>query len=98
VDAFDADLVVTTRLTFMSARLDPSWFVLASRESADGLRCVDTFRRPDGSFGFEEFRRDPEDMGVWTPVAYFSSAAYASRVVADAAAERAVSWLSPDGV
>jgi len=81
----------------MSARLDPSWFVLASRESADGLRCVDTFRRPDGSFGFEEFRRDPEDMGAWTPVAYFSSAAYASRVEADAAAERAVSWLTPDG-
>jgi len=26
-------------------------------------RCVDVFARPDGTFGFEEFRRDPEDMG-----------------------------------
>jgi hypothetical protein len=29
------------------------------------------FARPDGSFGFEEFRRDPEDVGAWTPVSYF---------------------------
>ena len=41
-------------------------------------RCVDLFRRPDGSFGFEEFRRDVEDAGAWTPVAYHSGAAYSS--------------------
>ena len=29
-----------------------------------GMRCVDLFRRPDGTFGYEEFRRDPEDQGV----------------------------------
>jgi hypothetical protein len=78
----------------MSARLDPSWSVLASRESADRFRCVDVFRRPDGSFGFEEFRRDPEDMGAWTPVAYYSGAVYATRADADAAAERVVPWLA----
>jgi hypothetical protein len=46
----------------MSARLDPSWLVLASWQSSDRFRCVDIFRRPDGSYGFEEFRRDPEDI------------------------------------
>jgi hypothetical protein len=47
----------------MSKRIDPSWSVLASVEDSDGSRCVDFFSRPDGTFGFEEFRRDPEDCG-----------------------------------
>ena len=27
-----------------------------------GSRCVDVFLRPDGSFGFEEYRREAEDL------------------------------------
>jgi len=54
-------------------RLDPSWSILVSPSSLAVDRCVDIFVRPDGSFGFEEFRRDPEDMGAWTPVAYYST-------------------------
>ena len=27
--------------------------------------CVDLFRRPDGTFGFEEYRREPEDGRGW---------------------------------
>ncbi|HEY2564091.1 MAG TPA: hypothetical protein VGI44_10300, partial [Acidimicrobiales bacterium] len=34
-------------------------------------RCVDIFSRPDGTFGFEEFRRDPEDMGGMDPGCLF---------------------------
>ena len=48
----------------MSARLDPSWKVVASPSTPAIDRCVDVFRRPDGTFGFEEFRCDPEDMGA----------------------------------
>ena len=77
----------------MSARIDKSWVVLSSIETAEGERCVDLFRRPDGSFGFEEFRRDPEDRGGWTPVRYYAGAVYASREDALAAAVRAVKWL-----
>ena len=55
----------------MSSRLDKSWKVLASPSTASVDRCVDIFLRPDGTFGFEEFRRDPEDGGVWTPVDLF---------------------------
>ena len=80
----------------MSARIDKSWVVLSSMENAEHDRCVDLFRRPDGSFGFEEFRRDVEDAGAWTPVAYYSRAAYASKDDALAAAAKAVAWL--DGV
>src|SRR5262249_54237285 len=32
-----------------------------SLEDADGFRCIDIIERGDGSFGFKEFRRDPED-------------------------------------
>jgi hypothetical protein len=80
----------------MSVRIDKSWVVLSSMENAEHDRCVDLFRRPDGSFGFEEFRRDVEDAGAWTPVAYYSGAAYASKHDALAAAVKAVAWL--DGV
>jgi hypothetical protein len=77
----------------MSKRLDPSWSVLASPSTAAVDRCVDVFRRPDGTFGFEEFRRDPEDMGRWTPIAYYSVREYLTEGDAIAAARAAVPWL-----
>jgi hypothetical protein len=55
---------------------------------------VDIFSRPDGTFGFEEFRRDPEDMGRWTPIAYYSVREYGTEVEAVAAARDAVPWLA----
>ena len=78
----------------MSRRIDRSWLVFASLENREHDRCVDLFSRPDGSFGFEEFRRDPEDAGAWTPVRYFSGAVYASGEAALRAAEAAVPWLA----
>jgi hypothetical protein len=48
---------------FMSQRLDKSWSVLVSHQTADASRCVDIFSRPNHTYGFEEFRREPEDMG-----------------------------------
>ncbi len=77
----------------MSSRLDKSWKVVASPSTASVDRCVDIFVRPDGTFGFEEFRRDPEDMGEWTPVAYFSVHEYESQDEAVAAARASVRWL-----
>ncbi len=78
----------------MSRRIDRSWVVFDSIENRQHDRCVDLFRRPDGSFGFEEFRRDVEDAGNWTPVAYYSGAAYASKNDALGAAVKAVVWLA----
>ena len=78
----------------MSARIDKSWVVLESIENDQHDRCVDLFRRPDGSFGFEAFRRDVEDAGAWTPVAYYSAAAYPAKEAALGAAVRAVAWLA----
>jgi hypothetical protein len=81
------------RFETLSKRIDPSWIVIDSIENANHDRCVDLFRRPDGSFGFEEFRRDVEDAGAWTPVQYYSHAVYASKDAARHAAARSVVWL-----
>lgn len=78
----------------MSQRIQKDWVVLASIENAEHDRCVDLFRRPDGSFGFEEFRRDPEDAGAWTPVQFFAGMRFATRDEAMEAARRAVAWLT----
>jgi hypothetical protein len=67
--------------------------VLASHQTADASRCVDVFSRPNGTFGFEEFRRDPEDMGAWTPISYFSGREYPAEADAIEAARHAVPWV-----
>ena len=77
----------------MSKRIDKSWVVFSSIENTDHDRCVDLFYRPDGSFGFEEFRRDVEDAGGWTPMQFYSGASYSSLEDLHAAAARAVEWL-----
>lgn len=77
----------------MSQRIQKDWVVLASLENDAHDRCVDLFVRPDGSYGFEEFRRDPEDAGGWTPVQFYAGKRLASRDEAMAAARRAVAWL-----
>ena len=80
----------------MSLRIDKSWTVLASIETGDGHRCVDLFRPLDGTFGYEEFRRDPEDQGVWTPVRFASALSYATLSDARAAVTKAVAWMRED--
>jgi len=50
--------------------------VVKSLEDADGFRCVDILQRPDGSFSFKEFRRDPEDAGRWTLLDDYSQHSY----------------------
>jgi len=68
--------------------------VTRSIETPDGGRCVDLFRRPDGSFGFEEYRRDPEDGSGWYPIGFHAGAAFATEAGALAEARRRVSWLA----
>lgn len=78
----------------MSQRIDKSWVVFASIENAEHDRCVDIFCRPDHTFGFEEFRRDVEDAGAWTPVQFFSGNVYGSSEETYQAAELLAPWLS----
>jgi hypothetical protein len=78
----------------MSSRIDKSWTVFRSIENDDHDRCVDLFERADGTFGFEEFRRDVEDAGRWTPVQGYAALSYPDQTAALAAAANAVLWLS----
>jgi hypothetical protein len=77
----------------MSRRVDEGWTVLVSYATTSVDRCVDLFRRPDGTYGFEEFRRDPEDLGAWTPLGYHSALPFDTETAARAAARSAVPWL-----
>ena len=56
----------------MSKRIQPDWLVIDSIEDTSGQWCIDFFRRPDDSFGFEVFRRAAEDQGLWEPLSHYS--------------------------
>lgn len=68
--------------------------VRRSIETIDGGRCVDIFVRPDGSFGFEEFRRDAEDARGWFPIGVYGARTFTSEDAALADAVASVSWLA----
>jgi hypothetical protein len=70
--------------------------VLASLQNSYGDYCVDVFMRADGSFGFEEYRRDPED-GVWRCLHRYSSQVFDSEENAVARAKELVPWLRIEG-
>lgn len=68
--------------------------VVQSIETADGDRCVDIFRRGDGSFGFEGYRRDAEDTSGWFRVTQFGGQRFDSEAAARAAAQRVFPWAA----
>ena len=55
--------------------------------------CVDIFQRPDGSFGFDQFRRDPEDGRGWYSISHFSNQRFNSEAHATRSARDQVPWL-----
>ena len=67
--------------------------ILQSINDATADRCVDIFQRPDGSVGFEEYRRDVEDARGWFAVGGHARASFATEEEARAAALAAVPWL-----
>jgi hypothetical protein len=71
--------------------------VLASLDSAYGDYCVDVFVREDGTFGFEEYRRDPEDGAGWYSLSRYSRQVFDAQEDAMAQARQAVAWLGERG-
>ena len=67
--------------------------VVASFNQPGAFICVDVFQRLDGSFGFEEYRRDPADGHGWFPIGRYSGQSYASHEAALAGAKQTVAWL-----
>lgn len=72
---------------------ETSKLVLQSIETADGDRCVDIFRRGDGTYGFEGYRRDAEDTRGWYRVTQFGAQSFDSEAAAATAAQAAFPWL-----
>ena len=68
--------------------------VSRSIETPEGTRCVDVFERGDGSFGFEEYRREPEDPSGWYQIGFYSDQTFSSEEAALEAARASVAWLA----
>ena len=71
--------------------------VLASFEDAFHSHCVDIFVRADGSFGFEEFRREVDGIGSWQSLGRYSLLSFASGGQALDEAQLRVAWLENPG-
>ncbi len=56
--------------------------------------CVDVFLRADGTYGFEEYRRDAEDMRGWFRIGHFGDRTFDDAEAALSAARAAVPWLA----
>jgi len=68
--------------------------VTVSIETPGGDRCVDIFHRPDGSWGFEEYRRDTEDGTGWFKIGFHGEKWFETQKEAKQAALDCVTWLS----
>jgi len=66
--------------------------VTRSVETPDGTRCVDLTLAADGTHGFAEYRRDPEDGHGWRP-AGMEGAGFGSEGEALSEAKQRVAWL-----
>ena len=67
--------------------------VLRSINAPDAARCIDIFQRPDGTFGFEEFRRDVEDLSGWFAIGGHGNRSFTTAEDAFEQALAAVPWL-----
>ena len=68
--------------------------VLRSINAPGESRCVDVFRRPDGTFGFEEYRRDSEDAGGWFPIGCYGDRTFGSMESVLREARARIPWLN----
>jgi hypothetical protein len=69
--------------------------VIRSVNLSTEMVCVDVFQRPDGSFGFDEFRRDPEDGARgWYSIGHYGDARYDTADAAWSQAVHQVHWLA----
>ena len=67
--------------------------VLNSYENPDSNCCVNIFVREDGTFGFAEYRNDPEDGGRWFTLRDFSGQVFDTQENALEAAKESILWL-----
>ncbi len=71
--------------------------VVRSINNDDNTRCVDIFRRKDDSFGFEEYRLDPETNEGWYKIGFFEESTFFTSAIEayDSACEK-IRWLNDE--
>ena len=67
--------------------------VLESLHNSTTDLCVDIFVRDDGTFGYEEYRRDYEDGGGWFPLHRYSHQVFSTHDQALTQAKATIQWL-----
>ena len=67
--------------------------VLRTISASSGERRVEIYRRPDGTFGFEEWRYDESEQ-AWLPFGRYSHAIIDTLENAEREARARVSWLA----
>lgn len=70
--------------------------VLLSINATGEAICVDFFQRPDGSYGFEEYRRDVETGEGWFPIGFHSGRRFETLDQAKSDAMGSVAWLEAE--
>ena len=72
--------------------------VLNSIETPDGGLCVDIFIRPNGSYGFEIYRRDIETLAGWFAIGTHIDTEYPTKHSTHQAACKSAPWLDPEKI
>ncbi len=67
--------------------------VIESHNEFGDQTCLDLFQRPDGSFGYEHYRRDVESLEGWFPIGYYSGSVFATLALARRDAATNISWF-----
>jgi len=67
--------------------------VLASLETGDGTQCVDLFLREDGTFGFEQYRREYDGPSRWQSLSKYAHLTFASGQDALQIAKQYLPWV-----
>ena len=67
--------------------------VILSVNNDEGNLCVDIFIRKNKTFGFEEYRKDPENIDGWYKVGNYSDKIYSNQKEAFKDACEYIMWF-----
>jgi hypothetical protein len=70
-----------------------SYRVVNSFDNDEKNRCVDIVQDLDGNFGFQEFRREPEDISGWFLIRDSLPIHFSSEAEAIKGAQKGVKWF-----
>jgi len=68
--------------------------VIQSINNDESNLCIDFFTRNNGTFGYEEYRKDPENASSWYKIGYFTYKIFSSKDEAYNDAVKTISWLN----